>query len=278
MISRIKCFKARNLPDDVDHTLGGSLQAWFMNYLRGLSRVQRRLGQRLIESIADDGKQYLAIQVKGCRGTLYFPRNVPVGALLITLPEQLYSWHWHYYQIPQTRVHPDDTVFDCGSAEGAFAFVNQHLGCRIHAFEPLPAFVDGLKRTFAENPKVEVVSAALAEKPGLAYLHEEGMSSFLTAEKTGKQVAVESIDHYCFERHIPLSYLKADLEGFEMSMLRGAAESIRTYKPRIAITTYHKPEDPVEISRWLKKIHPGYRMLLKGVNRTHGNPVMLHAW
>jgi hypothetical protein len=75
----MKCFAARNLPDDVDHTLGGSIPAWLMNYSRGLSRVQRHLGQRLIESIADDGKQYLAIQVKGCQGTLYFPRDVPLG-------------------------------------------------------------------------------------------------------------------------------------------------------------------------------------------------------
>ena len=249
-----------------------------MNYLRGLPRIQRHLAQRFIESVVDDEKEYLIVQVKGYKGKLYFPRNVPLGALFVTLPEQLYAWHWHYYQIPETRVEADDVVFDCGAAEGAFAFLNQHHRCSIHAFEPLPAFVKGLNRTFANSPNVHVVPAALADKPGSAFLHEEGMSSCLTTENTGKQVAVESIDHYCSENKIRLSYLKADLEGFEMSMLRGAVETIRAFKPRIAITTYHKPEDPIEISKWLKSVHPDYRMLLKGINRMHGNPVMLHAW
>jgi FkbM family methyltransferase len=278
MISRLDCFKAKNLPGDVEYNLGGSVTSWLMNYLRGVPPIQRRLSSRLIQSIVDDKQEFLIVQVKGFPGRMYFPRNVPIGALFITLPEQLYSWHWHYYQIPQTRIEPGDVVFDCGSAEGAFAFLNRHLDCRIHAFEPLPSFVKGLQKTFADSPNVIVVAAGLADKPGVTYLHEEGMSSFLTSENTGREVAVESIDHYCSQNRIALSYLKADLEGFEMSMLRGAAETIRAHKPRIAITTYHKPEDPVEISRWLKSVNPNYRFLLKGINRTHGNPVMLHAW
>lgn len=272
----MKWFLPRNLPKDVDYTRG-SPKAWLLNYLRAARPFKHRLGRRLISNLTEAGDHF-AVQIKGYEGTLYFPRTVPIGALYVTLPEQLCSWHWHYYQIPQTRLETADTVLDCGSAEGSFPFLN-HLRCqRIYAFEPLPDFVSGLKRTFANIPNVEVVPSALGERPSRAYLQGSGMSAEVTSEKTGTEVALESVDHYCAEHDVAISYLKADLEGFEMSMLRGAAETIRAFKPRIAITTYHRKEDPVEITNWLKRIHPAYRLLLKGINRMHGNPVLLHAW
>ena len=60
----------------------------------------------------------LSVQIKGHPGKLYFSKDIPVRSLYQTLVEQLYRWHWHYYQLPQTRVGADDIVFDCGSAEG----------------------------------------------------------------------------------------------------------------------------------------------------------------
>jgi FkbM family methyltransferase len=268
---------ARNLPPDVDYTIGPSMHACIMNLLRLLPAFRALLGRRSIASITDAGDGYVAVEIKGHRGKLYYPQSVPTS-LSVTLPEQLYSWHWHYYQIPQTQVLPGDVVFDCGSAEGAFAFLNRERDCRIYAFEPLPDFVKALRRTFADAPNVEVVPCALAEKPGQAYLRGTGIATEVTSENTGRPVNIESIDHFCSQRQLSLSYLKADLEGYEMNTLRGAAETILACKPRIAITTYHRKEDPREICAWLKRVNPGYRMLLKGLNRVHGNPVMLHAW
>lgn len=267
----------KNLPQNVDVTLGGSIQAWVMNFARLVEPVKRRLGQRLILSTTDAGDGLAAVQIKGLEGRLYVPEST-VGSLQITLPEQLDDWHWHYYEIPQTRVEPDDIVFDCGSAEGLFAFINRQRCRRVYAFEPLPAFVKGLSRTFSGDTNVEVVPCALGESPGPAYIREAGMSTCVTADTSGTPVTIESIDHYCAQRNIRISYLKADLEGFEMSLLRGAVESLRAFKPKIAITTYHRKEDPVEIAHWLKKVNPSYRLLLKGLNRIHRNPVMLHAW
>jgi FkbM family methyltransferase len=269
---------AKNLPSDVDHTLGPSMRVCAMNLLRLLPAFRALLGRQSIASITDAGDGCIAVEIKGDTGKLYYPRSVSTSELSQTLPEQLYSWHWHYYQIPQTQVLPGDVVFDCGSAEGAFAFLNRDRGCKIYAFEPLPDFVRALRRTFANVSNVEVVHCALAEKPGKAYLKGIGISTEVTSENTGRSVNIESIDHFCAQRRLSLSYLKADLEGYEMNTLRGAAETILASKPRIAITTYHRKEDPREICAFLKRVNPGYKMLLKGLNRIHGNPVMLHAW
>jgi FkbM family methyltransferase len=268
----------KDLPKNVPWTLGGSVKAWVMNCLRVPRPLERRLAERHIESIASAGDGLLAVQLKGYPGKLYFPESLPRCALFQTLVEQCYHWHWHYYQIPQTRVEAEDVVFDCGCAEGVFTFLTQQQAKQVFAFEPLPAFLRGLRRSFTGSPKVELVACALAENPGRAYLQEAGISSSITSEPTATSVAVESIDHYCAEYKVRMSYFKADLEGHEMNVLRGAAEAIRANKPRVAITTYHRKEHAVEIAAWLKSLHPGYRLLLKGICRLNGSPIMLHAW
>jgi len=249
-----------------------------MNCLRAIGKVEAYLAKRYIESVQQEADGDIAICLKGYQGQLYFPRELTVEGMFPLLIEQLCRWHWHYYQIPQTRIGAEDVVFDCGSAEGLFAFLNQRQARRIYAFEPLPRFVQSLRRTFQSDSNVEVVGAGLAEKPGTAHVHEAGVSSYLTSEPVGPSVTIESVDHFCKQRDVRISYLKADVEGHEMSLLAGASESIKVNKPKIAITTYHKKEHAGEIIGFLRNLNPGYKFLLKGICRPHGNPIMLHAW
>jgi len=256
----------------------GSPVAWVMNCLRATGRFEAALGRRYIEDVQQETDGHVSIRLKGYAGRLYFPRELTVEGMFPLLIEQLCRWHWHYYQIPQTRIGSDDVVFDCGSAEGLFAFLNQRQARRIYAFEPLPLFVNSLHRTFQNGSNVEVVGAGLAEKPGTARVHEAGVSSYLTSESAGPAVNIESIDHFCEQHGVRMSYLKADVEGHELKLLAGASRSIKINKPKIAITTYHLPEHAVEIVGFLRALNPEYKFLLKGICRPHGNPIMLHAW
>lgn len=256
----------------------GSPVAWVMNCLRANGRIEAFLAKRHIESVRQMTDGQIALRLKGIEGQLNIPREFTVESLFPLLIEQMYQWHWHYYQIPQTRIEANDVVFDCGSAEGLFAFLNRRRAHRIFAFEPLPVFVESLHRTFHNDPSVEIVGSALARKPGTLYVCEAGTSSFLTTEPTGTSASIDSIDNFCANRSVRISYLKADVEGYEMELLDGAADSIRTYKPKIAITTYHKKEHAGEIIAFLRSLNPTYRFLLKGICRPHGNPIMLHAW
>jgi hypothetical protein len=51
-----------------------------------------------------------------------------------------------------------------------------------------------------------------------------------------------------------------DIEGAEMSALEGASQVIREFKPRLAISAYHKPEDLWEIPQKLKAQNGNYRL------------------
>ncbi|MEO5355657.1 MAG: FkbM family methyltransferase, partial [Magnetococcus sp. XQGC-1] len=59
-----------------------------------------------------------------------------------------------------------------------------------------------------------------------------------------------------------VDFLKMDVEGAEMSALKGAESTIRTFKPKLAICLYHKPEDLYTVSEWIEALDLGYRLYL----------------
>lgn len=59
------------------------------------------------------------------------------------------------------------------------------------------------------------------------------------------------------------TFLKMDIEGSELNALKGAAETIKKWKPRLAICIYHKPEDIIEIPLYVKKLVPEYKLKMR---------------
>ncbi len=220
----------------------------------------------------------VAVTLRGIDGELWYPRGMPLHGLYQVIAEQGYRWAWHRYEVAGTEVGPSDVVFDCGAAEGLFSFLVSPRAARVMCFEPLPEFRATLERTFAGVGNVEVIPAALSDRTGTAYLQRDGFMSTLTDEATPDEVAVETIDAFCVRTGILPTYLKADVEGHELALLRGGAETIRTHRPKIAITTYHQAGDCDTLTSFLRSLHPGYRFKAKGIEARYGEPVLLHAW
>ncbi len=57
--------------------------------------------------------------------------------------------------------------------------------------------------------------------------------------------------------------IKFDIEGAELQGLQGAKELIRTQKPFLAICVYHKPEDIIEIPKYIRSINDEYKFYLR---------------
>ena len=49
-----------------------------------------------------------------------------------------------------------------------------------------------------------------------------------------------------------------DIEGAELAALSGAAKVIGRYKPTLAISGYHKPEDLWELPNKIRSLNPDY--------------------
>jgi hypothetical protein len=59
------------------------------------------------------------------------------------------------------------------------------------------------------------------------------------------------------------TFIKMELEGHEIPALHGAEQTIRQYKPKLAVCLYHKPADMWEIPLLLKNYVPEYRFFCK---------------
>ncbi len=59
------------------------------------------------------------------------------------------------------------------------------------------------------------------------------------------------------------TFIKMDVEGSEMESLKGAANTIRKYKPRLAVAVYHYFEDIFDIPRYILSLNNQYRFKLR---------------
>ena len=72
-----------------------------------------------------------------------------------------------------------------------------------------------------------------------------------------------SIDDYIKEKKIPkIDFIKMDIEGAEVAALTGAKETIIKYKPKLAISVYHKIEHYYQIPLFINSLNLNYKFYL----------------
>jgi FkbM family methyltransferase len=229
-----------------------------------------------IKSIAQKDDFY-EVYFQDFNKPLYFPASLDLKMLHQVVVETFYPDNWHYYTISETKVTADDIIADCGASEGIFTFVNLGKFKKAYLIEPLPKFVNALKKTFAGSENVEIINCALSNKPGESFISEDGICANLDSG-SGIKTKVETLDGLFYDKDIKITYIKADLEGYDYATLLGAKNLIEKNAPKIAITTYHKPEHAEQIQNYLLSLNPNYKIKTKGIYQETGSPVMLHAW
>lgn len=232
------------------------------------------LGRSYLTGIETLNDYYLC-HFKGLADPIYYPRHMDLNELYRIAAQLLDPCHWHYYESPETPVAVDDVVVDCGAGEGLFGLSVARRCRAIYLVEPLPDYIVALKQTFSHFQNVRILPVALSDHVGQGYLVEDGTDSKLIDAKQGFAVQLMTLDSLFYDNDQPISYIKADLEGHEIQFLAGAQNTIRRYRPKIAITTYHCREHAQQITDYLKTVDPTYWTKLTGLPH---HPIMLHAW
>jgi FkbM family methyltransferase len=163
-----------------------------------------------------------------------------------------------------------DYVIDGGACYGDtalyFADLVKEQG-KVFSFEFIDNNLELLRRNVALNPAkqntIQVVESPLWSDSDTEFAAvERGAASYLTNVKVDKNARVYktiSIDEFVLENNIErVNFIKLDIEGAELETLKGAVETIRRYKPQLAVCLYHKHSDFWEIPRFLKELVPDY--------------------
>lgn len=230
---------------------------------------------RYIERVDETG-DYRALTFKGFDRPFYYPKDCSWIDLCATIDECFDPKNWHHYTAMHTPIESNDVVVDCGAAEGLFTFTCAEKVSKVFAFEPLPRFVAALKKNFCNSPNVTIYPYALGHKKQNARITDLEICSSVSMEGP-IEIEVKTLDEMLLSFAQPVTFLKADVEGFEFQLLLGAEELIKRYRPKIALTVYHRTNNACQIKEFLQQLHPGYRFASKGISE-HGGSVLLHAW
>jgi FkbM family methyltransferase len=175
------------------------------------------------------------------------PRVLPGGETVRVLPEYAYlSWNPDEYRAFREAVRPGMAALDVGANVGAYSMLlGQWAGSTgvVFAFEPAPQAFQGLLEHVRLNGLANVV------KPiGEAVGDSVSTARFLVADSAGEgrlasradttagvAVPVTTLDEFCATERISPGFIKIDVEGGELAVLRGARETIRAGRGRMAL-------------------------------------------
>lgn len=218
-------------------------------------------------------KNYLGLPLQICDISLRMP-GVASEDLRIICTEQLVDGLNSYRQYLTTRngmnVSPQkgEVVLDCGACIGDFsALFAAMVGCQgeVHAFDPIPLHNRYCKLQAQLNPQISPVMhfnvLAVGARTRLAVHPVVDCDQIDPGHRVDEDsFDCTSLDDYA-EKHLHhVDFIKMDIEGAEMDAITGASDIIKKFKPRLAISAYHKLADLWEIPQKLKALNPNYEL------------------
>lgn len=207
------------------------------------------------------------------------------------LPENSFEDSVFYYRngINELR-HPqrlcDKDIIDAGGYIGDSLLIFSPLtDKKVYSFEPVRENFDKMQKTIAMNhiKNAYPVRAALGDKPGTEKIYVAGSASTSDERnaafaKMAEEAPRETLDRFAEEHGLKVGMIKADIEGAEQSLLRGAEKTIRKDRPALMISIYHNIDDLLDIKPMIEAWDLGYEFsIYRPIIRKIASEIMLIA-
>jgi len=143
------------------------------------------------------------------------------------------------------RCCPGALCADIGANVGGYTDLLLANGAgSIFAFEPVPPTFARLAERTAHLREVTTLNVALGERTGAVEIHvstdesastlasrDSAMAHRGTDDVIAYEVPMATLDGICFQHDLAFDFVKIDVEGFELEVLRGAARTLRERPP-----------------------------------------------
>ena len=186
--------------------------------------------------------------------------------------------HHQYFDSDIIHCSNQEVFVDCGGFIGDTAedYIAQYKNYKtIYVYEPSPDNITRCRENLRKYPKVKVRNCGVGEKnEKISIGGSLASSSFLGAESSGELTEMVALDQDIKEK---ITFIKMDVEGFEIPAILGAKGHIRNDSPKLAICTYHIVSDIWEIPRLIDSIHPGYKFYFRHYRPDQNGETVFYA-
>jgi len=138
-------------------------------------------------------------------------------------------------------------------------------------FEPSTKNMEAAKQRLAKFNNIEFCDVGLSDAEGVLHFNADAGSASSVTEGDGETIQVTRLDLAVKER---VTFIKMDLEGWELKALAGAAGHIKQGKPKLAIAVYHRASDFREIANYVLSLNSEYRIYLRHYTQGWSETVM----
>ena len=183
-----------------------------------------------------------------------------------------------YFSEEYLNINHNEVYVDCGAFNGdSILEFSNYVGAKynkIIAFEPSKDIYLKLEDTVIKNSLRNVITVNAGnglqdqvlnflnmKNEGSLVIDEESISKLTEDDKSKiEKIRIKKLDNYIEEQP---TFIKMDIEGYELEALKGAEKILKTLKPKLAICIYHKEMDFYEIPLYLKSIVPEYKFKIR---------------
>jgi FkbM family methyltransferase len=169
------------------------------------------------------------------------------------------------------HIKPGEVVLDGGAAFGSYCLSALAMGARVVAFSPAELDTIVLAKNLTLNPDLAqrclLVRDGLHEADGWFDSHDskfypDPQTEPRTADDNGRWLRVRALDSFLEERPgiDRVDWLKLDVEGAELGVLRGAEQMLRRHRPKLLIELhqFHVSDMPQQVAAYLASLNLGY--------------------
>lgn len=207
--------------------------------------------QEIYDSLADDQSRDTFLDVFQYRLTAdpIYHRHYKVR-----INEQYFEDFMEY----SNEVFVDAGGFDGDTSE---IFAERYPDYRkILFFEPSLKNMAAAQKRLSIYDRIEFYDIGLSNAKGVLKFNQDAGSASSVNESVKDTICVEKLDDIISE---PVTFIKMDLEGWELHALKGANNCILSDHPKLALAVYHDSKDFRLIYEYIKSLGLKYKIYLR---------------
>lgn len=188
-----------------------------------------------------------------------------------------YTFHGEYNLHPFIDLHlsnedkkfmENKDIIDAGAFTGDTSLpLSKLTNKNVYSFEPFEESFNILQENVNDNNinNIIPINKSLGNIDGDRTLYLsgdnfQGITSDSGIRDYDNKLIVQEVtlDSFVKENNLNVGYIAIDVEGAEMDLLEGAINTIKTQKPILAISIYHKVSDYFDIIPWIDNLGINY--------------------